>query len=84
MIKSLSQFVEEQPDIYPMEGGGIVIDLENPDMDNSILMVVERDGSGTLFYQLEDGDDYKSVDDAEDLPNLLRAISVQPENGGSR
>ena len=37
--------------ISALDQGSIVIDLRRPGIGSSILMVVERDGSGVLFYR---------------------------------
>ena len=76
MLRMLSAIVEEQPDIYPMEGGGIVIDLRSPDLESSVLMVVESDSAGALFYRASGKKGRARVDDAADLPNLLRALGL--------
>ena len=76
VLRGVSGFVEEQPDIYPMEGGGIVIDLRSPDLESSVLMVVESDGAGALFYRASGKKGRARVDDATDLPNLLRALGL--------
>ena len=76
VLRGVSGFVEEQPDIYPMEGGGIVIDLRSPDLESSVLMVVERGGAGALFYRESGKKGRARVADAADLPNLLRALGL--------
>ena len=79
VLRGISGFVEEPPDIYPMEGGGIVIDLRSPDLQTSVLMVVERDGAGVLFYRASGKKGRARVDDAADVPNLLRALGLSTE-----
>ena len=76
VLRGISGFVEEQPDIYPMEGGGIVIDLRSPDRQSSVLMVVECDGAGVLFYRASGKKGRARVDDAADVPNLLKALGL--------
>ena len=76
VLRGISGFVEEQPDIYPMEGGGIVIDLRSPDLQSSVLMVVESDGAGVLFYRASGKKGRARVDDAADLPNLIGALGL--------
>ena len=77
VIQCLSEFEEEQPDIYPMEGvegGDIIIDLHSLDIENSIFMLVESSGSGVLFLQVDQKQEYERIDNAENLPALLKRI----------
>lgn len=78
VLRGVSGLVEEQPDIYPMEAGGIVIDLRGPDVPSSVLMVVESDGSGALFYRASGKKGRARVDDAAGLPDLLKALGLSP------
>ena len=78
VLRGVSGFVEEQPDVYPMEAGGIVIDLRSPDVPGSVLMVVERDGAGVLFYRASGKKGRARVDDAAGLPDLLKALGLSP------
>ncbi len=80
VLRGVSGFVEEQPDIYPMEGGGIVIDLRSPDRQSSVLMVVECDGAGVLFYRASGKKGRARVDDAADVPHLLKALGLPTDN----
>ena len=86
MIKHLAEFEVDKPCIYPMEGvegSEIAIDLQNPDRETSILMVVESDGAGTLFSQVNKKETYKSFKDAERLTHYLKEIrksSVKAED----
>ena len=77
VIECLSEFEKEEPHICPLEGvegGEIIIDLQNPDRETSILMVVESNGSGVLFFQVNHNEVHKRIDDAENLPILLKKI----------
>ncbi len=76
VLMGISGLVKEQPDIYPMEGSGIVIDLRSPGRSTSVLMVVERDGAGVLFYRASGKKGRVRVDDAAELPNLLKKLGL--------
>ena len=78
MLRGIAGFVEEQPDIYPMDQGSIVIDLRRPGIGSSILMVVERDGSGVLFYRASGQKRRVRVDNAVDLLEERRLLAVRP------
>ncbi len=76
VLRAVSGFVEEPPDIYPMEAGGIVIDLRGPDSPSSVLMVVESGGAGAMFYRASGKKGRARVDDAACLPDLLKALGL--------
>jgi len=67
VLRGIAGLVKEQPDIYPMDRGGVVIDLRSPEAGSSVLMVIERDGSGALFYRTSGEKGRVRVDDAVDL-----------------
>ena len=77
MLRGIAGFVEEQPDIYPMDQGSIVIDLRRPGIGSSILMVVERDGSRVLFYRASGQKRRVRVDNAVDLLEERRLLAVR-------
>ena len=89
IIQRLSEFEEEKPYIYPMEGregikgGEIFIDLQNPDREISIVMVVESNGAGILFFQENREEAYKCIDDAEDLIYHLKEVRKNTAEIGS-
>ena len=74
VIKCLSEFEREQPDIYPMDEGDIVIDIYACNIENSVLMIIESNGSGVLHFKENRKRKYKRIPDAENLPVLLRKI----------
>ena len=67
VLRGISGFVKEQPDVYPMDGGGIVIDLRKPGIESSVLMVIEHDGAGALFYRTRGKKGRVRVENAEAL-----------------
>ena len=67
VLRGISGFVEEQPDIYPMDRGSIAVDLRRPEIGSSVVMVVEQDGSGALFYRTSGKKGRVRVENAVDL-----------------
>ena len=67
LLREMSECVESAPDIYPMREASLAIDFRTPDGRSGVLFVIERDGSGTLFYPTRDSDGWSSVADAADL-----------------
>ena len=67
LLKTISKYVEEQPDIYPMDECSIAIDFRNPSIMSGILFLVEKDGSGAYFSCIRKSRARNRVDDAEDL-----------------
>lgn len=51
VLRGIAGFANEQPDIYPMDEGSIVIDLRRPEIGTSVIVVVDQDGSGALFFR---------------------------------
>ena len=88
VIECLAEFEEEQPHISPMEGrdgvngGEIVIALRYTEREKNVSMVVESDGSGVLFFKVDQKQEYKRIADAEDLPNTLKRIRISAGTGG--
>ena len=67
LLKTISKYVEDQPDIYPMDECSIAIDFRNPDQMSGILFLVEKDGSGAYFSRTRDFKGQIHVTDAADL-----------------
>lgn len=69
LIEHISSFIEEQPDIYPMDEGSIAIDFRNPSMRSGIFILVDGDGSGALFTRSNESKGRIRVSDAKRLLN---------------
>ena len=67
LLETISKYVEDQPDIYPMDECSIAIDFRNPDLMSGILFLVEKDGSGAYFSRTRDFKGRIHVTDAADL-----------------
>ena len=67
LLKTISKYVEDQPDIYPMDECSIAIDFRNPDLMSGILFLVEKDGSGAYFSRTRKSKARTRVADAADL-----------------
>ena len=67
LLETISKYVEEQPDIYPMDECSIAIDFRNPSIMSGILFLVEKDGSGAYFSRTRKSKARTRVDDAADL-----------------
>ena len=67
LLKTISKYVEDQPDIYPMDECSIAIDFRNPDLMSGILFLVEKDGSGAYFSRTRKSKARTRVANAADL-----------------
>ena len=67
LLKTISKYVEDQPDIYPMDECSIAIDFRNPDLMSGILFLIENDGSGAYFSRTRKSKARTRVADAADL-----------------
>jgi len=76
VLRGISGFVKEQPDIYPMDRGGIAIDFRSPESRSSVLMVIEHDGSGALFYRTSGKKGRVGVDDAINLLSETELLEI--------
>ncbi len=81
VLRGMSGLVEERPDIYPMDRGAIVIDLRSPGSGSSVLMVIEHDGSGALFYRTSRKKGRVRVDDAVDLLSEAGLLEIGKAGG---
>ena len=66
-LETVSTYVTERPDIYPMDEGSIAIDFRGSEEMSGVLFLVEKDGSGALFHRTKTSKGRLRVDDAEDL-----------------
>ena len=76
VLRGISEFVEQQPDIYPIDRGSIAIDLRHPGIESSVLMVIERDGSGALFNRAAERKVRVRVKNAVDLLEERRFLEI--------
>ena len=67
LLEKIAKHVIDQPDVYPMQDSSIAIDFRSPNGKNGVLFLVERDGSGVLFYRTSNSKGRIRVDDATDL-----------------
>ena len=67
LIMDLAVHVESKPDIYPMDQGSIAIDVRHPSDMVGVLYLVEKDGSGALFFRSRKSKGRVRVEDAADL-----------------
>lgn len=67
LLCEMSKCIESAPDIYPMRESSLAIDFRVPDGRSGVLFVIERDGSGALFYPTRGRDGWTSVEDAASL-----------------
>ena len=67
LLKTISKYVEDQPDIYPMDECSIAIEFRNLDLMSGILLLVEKDGSGAYFSRTRKSKTRTRVANAEDL-----------------
>ena len=67
LLETVSTWITNQPDIYPMDEGSIAIDFRNPENKSGVLFLVEQDGSGALFHRTKNSKGRLRVDDAADL-----------------
>ena len=67
LLKTISKYVEDQPDIYPMDECSIAIDFRNPGLMSGILFLVEKDGSGAYYSRTCKSKARTRVADAADL-----------------
>ena len=67
LLKTISKYVEDQPDIYPMDECSIAIDFRTPDPMSGILFLIEKDGSGAYFSRTRDFKSRIHIADAADL-----------------
>ena len=90
VLKRLSGFEKPQPDVYPMrgvEGSDVVIDLQNPDKETSVVMVIENDGTSVLYFQENKKETYKLFTNEEEMLDHLKEIRLHesdPSCGLSR
>ncbi len=67
VLKHISTYILEQPEIYPMDEGAIAIDFRNPRLKSGLFILIEFDGSGALFYRTDKLRGRMRVSDALDL-----------------
>ncbi len=67
LLQEVSTYVEDRPDIYPMDEGSIAIDFRNVGNRNGVLFLIEQNGSGALFHRTQKSKGRLRVDDAADL-----------------
>ena len=67
LLREISNYVTDRPDIYPMDEGGIGIDFQNDEVKAGVLFLIEKNGSGALFYRTKNSEGRLRVDDATDL-----------------
>ncbi len=67
LLREVSIYVTDRPDIYQMDEGSIAIDFRNPEIRAGVLFLIEHNGSGALFYQTRKSKGRLRVDDATDL-----------------
>ena len=67
VLKHISMYILKQPEIYPMDEGGIAIDFRNRQLKSGLFILIEFDGSGALFYRTDKLRGRLRVDDATDL-----------------
>ena len=67
LLETISKYVEDQPDIYPMDECSIAIDFRNPDLMSGILFLVEKDGSGAYYSRTRKSKARTRVANAADL-----------------
>lgn len=67
LLQQFSGNFTSQPDIYPMDEGGIAIDFRTPDGRSGVLFVIDQDGAGAMFYCTAGMRGRLRVDDASQL-----------------
>lgn len=67
LLKEISFYVFDRPDVYPMQERCIAIDFRGPESKSGVLFVIEQDGSGALYRRTENSRGRLRVDDAADL-----------------
>ena len=67
LLEEIASHIEDQPEIYPMDEGSIAIDFRNPECKSGVLFLIEKGGSGALFYRNQKSKGQVRVDDATDL-----------------
>ena len=67
ILKEMARYVGDEPSIYPMDEGSIAIDLRNVGAKSGVLILIEREGSGVLFYRTKKSKGRVRAGDALDL-----------------
>ena len=82
ILNKISTYILEQPEIYPMDEGGIAIDFRNRQLKSGLFILIEFDGSGALFYRSDKLRGRVRVNDAIDLigeinVSMFRKLNIQ-------
>ena len=70
MLKLLAEEYDQLPHVQPMRDGSIGIKFENRGWHSSVLIVVERGGSGVLFARL------KGLSQRNRVSDVLKILSL--------